>query len=117
MHAGRYGRILGDVGDRQRAAERAFDRFAGQAARPQQCRLADAGDDRRLHADTARTGIDDEVDAAAQIGEHVSAACRRDVSRTVCRWRYDRPLEGLEQVVRNMVVAPLMSRKNLDCFY
>ena len=62
---------------------------------------AGAGDDRRLDTDLAGAGIDDEVDAAAQIGEHVRGACRRNVAGAVGRGRNDRSAEGGEQCVRD----------------
>ena len=42
QHAGRDGCVFGNGSDRQRAAKRALDHFAGKAARPQQGRLVDA---------------------------------------------------------------------------
>ena len=54
-----------------------------------------------LHADLAWAGIDDEVDAAAQIGEHVGATCRRYMAGAIRRGRNDRSAEGGEQCVRD----------------
>ena len=86
------------VGDRQAiASARPSTRSIasrGSAAGPQQRRLADAGDDGRLDADRARAAIDDQIDAAAQVGEHVRGAGRRDVAGAIGRWRHHRPAEG-----------------------
>ncbi len=54
-----------------------------------------------LDADLAWAGVDDEVDPAAQIGEHMRGACRRNVAGAVCRGRDDRSAEGGEQRVRD----------------
>ena len=94
QHAGRKrARLHLTERNRERVAEHALDRVAGQAAGPQQCRLADAGHDRRFDADRARAGIEDQIDPAAQIGEHMRGACRRHVTGAVCRGRDHRAAE------------------------
>ena len=71
---------------------------ARHAAGPQQHRLAEAGDDGGFDADRRRAAIDDEIDAAAQIGEHVRGRGRRDMAGAVGRRRDHRPAECREDV-------------------
>ena len=82
-----------------------FDVVARQAAGPQQHRLAETGDDGRFDADRRRAAIDDEIDAAAQIGEHVRRRGRRDVAGAIGRRRHDRPAEGGEDFLRHRVMG------------
>ena len=71
-HSGRERRVIGRGGGiGERAPQRALDRLARHAAGPQQHRRAEAGDDGGFDADPRRAAVDDEIDAAAQIGEHV----------------------------------------------
>ena len=89
----------------KRPAEHALDRRARHAARPQQHRLAEAGDDGRLEADRRRPAVDDEVDAAAQIGLHVCGRRRRNMAGTVGGGRDHGLAECLEDVVGDRVVG------------
>ena len=54
-----------------------------------------------LDADLAGAGVDDEIDPAAQIAEHMRGACRRNVAGAICRGRNDRSAEGGEQRARD----------------
>ena len=58
--------------------------------------------------DSTPTGVgaavDDQVDAAAQIGEHVLRGGRRDVAGAVGRGRDHRPAEGGEDVARDRMI-------------
>ena len=54
-------------------------------------------------ADRAGAGVDDQIDAAAQIGEHMRGAGRRNVAGAVGRWRHHRPAEGRQQRARDRV--------------
>ena len=83
---------------RQRAAEHALDRFARQTAGAQQVGCAEAGDDGELHADRRTARRRSPFDAAAQVGEHVRGAGRRNVAGAVRRGRHHRPAEGFEQL-------------------
>ena len=54
-----------------------------------------------FHADRARAAVEDEIDAAAQIGEHMRGAGRRHMAGAVGRGRDDRSAEGVEQGARD----------------
>ena len=85
--------------------KRAFDGFARHAAGPQQHRLAEAGDDGGFDADRRRAAIDNEIDAPAQIGQHVRRRGRRDVAGAVGRRRHDRLAERGEDLFAPPVVG------------
>ncbi len=74
-----------------------FDIVAGKPAGPQQSRLADARHDGGFDADGAGAAVDHQVDAAAQVGQHMGGVGRRHMAGTVGRGRHHRPAEGLEQ--------------------
>ncbi len=97
----RWRRPAARIGER----EHALDRRARQAARPQQHRLAEAGDDGRFEPDRRRPAVDDQVDAPAQIGEHMLRGGRRDVAGAVGRRRHHRPAEGCEDVARDRMAG------------
>ena len=84
--------------------EHALDGIARQAARPQQHRLAEAGDDGGFDADRRRAAVDNEIDAAAQIGKHVGSRGRRNVAGAIGRRRDDGLAEGVEDGVRDRVI-------------
>ena len=87
------------------APERALDRRARQAARPQQHRLAEAADDSRFDADRRRAAIDNEIDTAAEIGQHVVSRSRRQVAGAVGRGRDHGLAEGRQNIARHVVVG------------
>ena len=60
--------------------------------------MVDSSADRRCAA------IDDEIDAAAQVGEHMGGGGRRDVTGTVGRRRHDRPGERRQDFLRHRVL-------------
>ena len=74
-----------------------LDRGARQGARPQQHRPFETGDDGRFEPHRGRPAVDDQLDAAAQIGEHVLRRGRRDMAGAVGRRRHHRPAEGLRE--------------------
>ena len=64
---------------------------------------AEARHDRRFKTDRARAAVDDEVDAAAQVGEHMRGAGRRDMAGAVGGRRHHRAAECREQRLRGPV--------------
>ncbi len=102
-HARCHRRFVGDWRYRERAAENAFDRFAWNAAGAQQCRPLETRIRSMIELDTdgARSGIDDQIDAPPQVGQHMSSAGWRNVARTVRGWRHHGPAERREQVTRD----------------
>ena len=106
-HTGRGRGVIGAGGRRigELAPERALDRRARQAAGPQQHRFAEAGDDGRFDADRRRAAVDDEIDAAAEIGQHVVSRGRRQVAGAVGRGRDHGLAEGPQNIARHVVVG------------
>ena len=92
-------------GLRQRVAERRFDLCPRQAARPQQDRPVEAGHDGGFDADRGRPAVDDEVDAAAQIGQHMRRGGGRDMAGAVRRRRHHRLAEGRQNGARDRVIG------------
>ncbi len=62
---------------------------------------AEAGDDGRFHADGAGAAVEHHVDAAAQVGQHMRGAGRRDMAGAVGRGRHHRAAEGRDQRQRH----------------
>ena len=69
-------RIVDDGRGRERAPKGAFDCIARNAARPQQSGVVQARNDRRFNAHCAGAGVDDQIDAPAQVRENVRSAGR-----------------------------------------
>ena len=85
---------------RQRRAEHALEVGARHAAGPQQGGAAETGDDGGFHPDRRRAAVEDEVDAPAQVAEHMGGRGRRDMAGAVGRGRHHRRAEGFEQRMR-----------------
>ncbi len=58
-----------------------------------------------LDADRRRAVIDDEIDAAAQVGQHVRGGGRRDVAGAIGRRRHHRLAEGGKDFPRDAVAG------------
>ena len=72
QRAGRDRRGVG-VGNDERPPERGLDVLARNRAGPKQPRrVAEAGDDGRFETKRAGTGVEDQIDAAVEIGKHVA---------------------------------------------
>ena len=107
-HAGRERRVVlarasGNV--RAPSSQHALDRVTRQSAGTQQHRLTEARDDRGLDPDRRRAAVDDEVDAAAEIGKHVRGGGRRHVAGTVGRGRDNRIAQCRENIARDRMVG------------
>ena len=64
-------------------------------------RLAEAGDDGGLDADRRRAAVDDQIDAAGKIGEHMRRGRRRDMAGAIGRRRHHRPAESPQDFLRH----------------
>ena len=90
----------------RRACARArLDRGARQPAGPQQHRFAETGDDGRFDADRRRTAVEDEIDAAVEVGQNVLGAGRRDVAGAIGGGRDHRLAECSQHGLRHLVVG------------
>ena len=58
-----------------------------------------------LDADPRCPAVDDEIDAAAEVGLHVRRLRRRHMAGAVCRRRHHRPAEGCENIAGDGVVG------------
>ena len=88
----------------KRAPKYARNVVARDAAVAQQQRLAgQTGDDGRLNSDRCYAAIDDQVDAAVEIGKHMLRGRRRNMTRAISRWGNDRSAERGEQRLRRRV--------------
>src|SRR4029077_3034641 len=103
-HAWCHRRFISDWRNRERAAKDALDDFACNAAGAKECRPLETGYDRRLDTDGARSGVDDEIDASPQIGEHMSSTGWRYVARAVRGWCHHGPAERREQGARDRML-------------
>ena len=93
----------------QRVPERPLDLGARQAARPQQDRPVEAGHDGGFDADRRRAAVDDQVDAAAQIGQHMRRGGRRDMAGAG-RWRHHRLAEFRQDGAGDRVIGHSAAR-------
>ena len=100
-HAGRERALLPPAGASASAcAEHALDVRARQPAGPQQRGSPRQDTIVEFNADRARSAVDDQVDPAAQIGQHMRRAGRRHVAGAVGRGRDHRPAECRKQRLR-----------------
>ena len=88
----------GRLGERN---QRARSRARGSAPGRSSTARIEAGDDGRFESHRRRPAVDDQLDAPAQVGEHVLRGRRRHVSGPVRRRRHQRPAEGGQDVARD----------------
>ena len=108
QHAGRERRVgVACRRRRRRAARRARARSSSRGRPPGRSSIGRSRQATMVEfdADRRRPAVDDQVDAAAQVGQHVRRGGRRDMAGAVGRRRHHRPAERAQDAARHRMVG------------